>query len=161
MKTDSTWNIFTFRLLYHVLKLSKGVRLPLWLSCKESTCQGRRHGFNLWVRKIPWRRKWHPTPVLLPGKSHGQRSLAGYRPWSHKESDITEQLNLRTSTQDSTWNSFNEFYLKFVVFREHETCQREGMQFLKTKAIICDYFKNANKYHTKHYNYYFVVYGID
>ena len=36
--------------------------------------------FNLWVRKISWRRKWQPTPVLLPGKSHGQRSLVGYSP---------------------------------------------------------------------------------
>ena len=40
----------------------------------------------------PWRRKWQPTPVLLPGKSHRQRSLTGYSPWSHKESDTTEQL---------------------------------------------------------------------
>ena len=39
--------------------------------------------------KIPWRRKWQSTPVLLPGKSHGQRSLAGYSPWGHKESDTT------------------------------------------------------------------------
>jgi len=37
-----------------------------------------RHRFNPCIRKIPWRRKWHPTPVFLPGKSHGQRSLAGY-----------------------------------------------------------------------------------
>ena len=42
--------------------------------------------------KIPWRRKWQPTPVFLPGASHGQRSLAGYSPWGHKESDTTEQL---------------------------------------------------------------------
>ena len=48
---------------------------PLWLSSKESTCQCRRHGFNPWVKKIPWRRKWQPTPVFLPGKYHGQRSL--------------------------------------------------------------------------------------
>ena len=41
----------------------------------------------------PWRRKWQPTPVLLPGKSHGWRSLAGYSPWGHKESDTTEQLH--------------------------------------------------------------------
>ena len=40
----------------------------------------RRRGFDPWVRKIPWRRKWQPTPVFLPGKSHGQRSLAGYSP---------------------------------------------------------------------------------
>jgi len=45
------------------------------------------------VGKIPWRRKWQPTPVLLPGKSHGQRSLLGYSPWGHKESDTTEWLH--------------------------------------------------------------------
>ena len=49
-----------------------------------------RPGFNPWVRKISWRRKWHPTPVFLPGKSHGRRSLVGYSPWGHKESDTTE-----------------------------------------------------------------------
>ena len=52
--------------------------LPWWLSVKEPTCQCRRFRFNPWVRKIPWRRKWQPIPVFLPGKSHGQRSLAGY-----------------------------------------------------------------------------------
>ena len=47
-------------------------------------------GFNPWVGNIPWRRKWQPTPVFLPGESHGQRSLAGYSPWGCKESDMTE-----------------------------------------------------------------------
>ena len=42
--------------------------------------------FDLWVGKIPWRRAWQPTPVFLPGESHGQRSLVGYSPWGHKES---------------------------------------------------------------------------
>ena len=46
--------------------------------------------FDPWVGKIPWRRKWQPIPVLSPGKSHGQRSLVGYSPWSCKESDMTE-----------------------------------------------------------------------
>ena len=50
----------------------------------------KRRRFNPWVKKILWRRKWQPTPVFLPGKSHGQRSLAGYSPWGHKESDTTE-----------------------------------------------------------------------
>ena len=58
--------------------------LPRWLSGKESACQCRRLGFHPWIRKIPWRRKWQPTPVFLPKKSHGQRSLAGYNPWSHR-----------------------------------------------------------------------------
>ena len=50
-----------------------------------------------WVRSLgradPWRRKWQPTPVLLPGKAHGWRSLVGYSPWGHKESDMTERLH--------------------------------------------------------------------
>ena len=46
--------------------------------------------FNTWVGKIPWWRKWLPTPVFLAGESHGQRSLAGYSPWGHKESDMTD-----------------------------------------------------------------------
>ena len=54
------------------------VGLPKWLSGKESTCQCRRRRFNPWVRKIPWRRKWQPTPVFLPGESHGQSSLVDY-----------------------------------------------------------------------------------
>ena len=44
-----------------------------------------------------WRRQWHPTPVLLPGKSHGQRSLVGCSPWGHEESDTTEQLHFHFS----------------------------------------------------------------
>ena len=49
--------------------------------------------FSPWVGKIPWRRKWQPTPVLLPGESHGQRSLVGYSPRDRKESDMTEHLS--------------------------------------------------------------------
>ena len=51
--------------------------LPWWHSGEESTCQCRRLGFSPWVGKISWRRKWQPTAIFLPGKSHGQRSLAG------------------------------------------------------------------------------------
>ena len=43
-----------------------------------------------WAGKIPWRRKWQPTPVFLPGESHGRKSLVGYSPWGCKESDVTE-----------------------------------------------------------------------
>ena len=68
--------------------------LPWWLSGKESHLQCRRPRFNPWVKKIPWRKKWQPTPVLLSGKFHGQRSLAGYSPWDHKELDMTERLTL-------------------------------------------------------------------
>ena len=81
--------------------------LPWWLSSKESTCQCRRHRFDPWVGKIPWRRKWQPTPVFLPGESHGQRSLGGYSPWGHKELDMTEQLTL----------SHLKFYIYLLFFR--------------------------------------------
>ena len=54
-----------------------------WLSDKESACQCRKHGFSPWARKIPWRRKWQPTPVFLPGQAHGQ-SLAVYGAWGLK-----------------------------------------------------------------------------
>ena len=47
-------------------------------------------GFDPWVGKIPWRRVWQPTPVFLPGESHGQRSLVGCSPWCRKESDTTD-----------------------------------------------------------------------
>ena len=56
-------------------------RLAWWLAGKGLACQFRRRGFSPWVRKIPWRKKWQRTPVFLPGKSHGQRSLVGYGPW--------------------------------------------------------------------------------
>ena len=50
------------------------------------------------VGKIPWRRKWQPTPVFLTGKSYGQRSLAGDCPWGHKKSDMTEWLATEVHT---------------------------------------------------------------
>ena len=67
----------------------------LWLLQKHDMegwivfCQGRKCGFDPWVGKIPWRRKWQPAPIFLPGKSHGQRSLVGCSPLSHKELDTT------------------------------------------------------------------------
>ena len=72
---------------------------------KERQCQRMlklphnctRPGFNPWFGKIPWRRKWQTTPVLLPGESHGERSLVGYSPWGLKESDMTEQLHFHFS----------------------------------------------------------------
>ena len=62
-------------------------------SGKEPFCKCRRHkrhGFDPWVRKLPWRRKWQPTPVFLPGEFHGQSSLVGYSPWGCDKLDTTE-----------------------------------------------------------------------
>ena len=66
------------------------------LSSKESACQYRSHqrcGFDPWIRKLPWRRAWQPTPVFLPGESHGKTSLAGQGPKGRIESDMTERLS--------------------------------------------------------------------
>ena len=50
---------------------------------------------NAWIGKAPWSWAWQPTPVFLPGESHGRRSLVGYSPWGHKELDPTEQFSMR------------------------------------------------------------------
>ena len=80
--------------------VGKGCLLsPAWWLRGSSVClQCGRPGFDPWVRKIPWRRKWQPTPVFLPGESRdspppGWRSLVGYSPWGRKELDMTERLN--------------------------------------------------------------------
>ena len=68
---------------------------PKCCSGIESACQCRRHrrqGFDPWVRKITWRRKWQRTPVFLPGKSHGPRRQAGYSPCGRKEFSTTEAI---------------------------------------------------------------------
>ena len=57
---------------------------------KESACNSGDPGFNPWVGKIPWRRKWQLTSVFMPGESHRQTSLVGNSPWGRKESDTTE-----------------------------------------------------------------------
>ena len=70
-----------------------------WLQCK-------RPGFDPWVRKIPWRKRWLNTKVLLPEEFHGLRSLAGYSPQGLQESGTTKQLTLKsdTSTNSQEWS---------------------------------------------------------
>ena len=79
-------------------------------------------GFNPWVGKISWRRKWQPTPVFLPGESHGWRSLIGYSPWGRKASDMTEQLHFLSFTlspmmgnkedEEQTWRHRREHFVE-------------------------------------------------
>ena len=61
---------------------------------KESTCDAGNLGLIPGSGRFPWRKEWQPTPVFLPGEFPGQRSLAGHRPWDHKELVITERLTL-------------------------------------------------------------------
>ena len=105
--------------------------LPRWHRGKESTCQCKRCGFNPWVKKIPWRRKLQPTPVFLPWKSHGQRSLVGYSPWDGTEAHRTYGLNksnvtIREGKTDLiSWNNRN------LICLTHAFC----IQFQKVTKI--------------------------
>ena len=70
--------------------LSLGFRVAQMV---KNCLQCRRPGFDPWFGTIPWRRAWQPTPVFLPGESHGQKSLVGYSPSGHKKTDTTERLS--------------------------------------------------------------------
>ena len=127
------WNLYYYLIwrvsFLNIDKLNLG--LPWWFSGKKSTCQCRRYGFNPWVRKIPWRRKWQPTPVFLPGKSHGQRNLAGYSPQGSQKSQtllsytITTKLSLKCiivtpwSSSELTkrgWTTFSPHFSNYLLF---------------------------------------------
>ena len=103
---QNKWNIrasliycvkFPSQQLHFFKQIPLGSLLPRWFSGKESACQCRRHRrprFNPWVRKIPWRRKWQPTPVFLPGEFHEQRGLVSHSPRDHKTEHAHMHLSL-------------------------------------------------------------------
>ena len=83
--------------------------LPWCSGGKVSAClQCGRPGFDAWIGKIPWRRKWQPTPVPLPGKSNRQSSPVGYSPWGHRELDTTEWI-------PSSWYIFLNTLLWIII----------------------------------------------
>ena len=108
---------------------------PDGTSDKESIWQCRRskrHRFDPWVGKISWSRKWHPTPVFLPGKFHGLRSLAGYSPWACRVSDIikclktiylkpAETQKVFSCLQDHPW-SFPLLHPAISVSYQNQSC---------------------------------------
>ena len=87
--SEATQDGFTFN---WVIKKKKNKKKKQKQTKKKPASEYRRQrcGFNPWVGTIPWRRKWQPTPVFLPGIFHGQRRLAGYCMWGRKELDKTE-----------------------------------------------------------------------
>ena len=84
-------------------------RLVYSMSWLRVCLQCRRHMFDPWIRMIPWRREWQHIPVFHPGELHGQRRLAGYSPWRHKELDMTEQLKKKQLIY------FLEVFIEFVI----------------------------------------------
>ena len=134
---------------------------PRWLSSKEFTCQCRscrRHGFDPWIEKIPWRMKWQSTPVLLPRKSHGQRSLMGYsscknwlmtksQTWlimhaqaDRKKNHISTYLGFFCWSILDLWNSFQTYskviQLYICIYYIHHT-------YFRLFSIV-DYYKILN-----------------
>ena len=100
MRVGSVFSVFSFPIYLEFScvydYLPRICSFPGGASSKEPTCPGRSYKsfrFDSWVRKIPWRRAWQPTPVFLPGEAHGQRSLEGHSPSGHKESDMTEETS--------------------------------------------------------------------
>ena len=86
-----------------------------------------RPRFDPWVGKIPWRRKWQPSPVFLPGKSHGQRSLVGYSPQGCKESDMTEAAE----------HNVINMYLPLLTHRRHKGRYQNRGQNMGHGVLIC------------------------
>ena len=92
----------TFNSLVYDNYINYPGQLPGSVSDKETVCQCRSRRFNPGVGQNPWRRKWQPTPVFLPGKCRGQRSLVAYSPWGLKEPDTTERAGATMGT-DTGW----------------------------------------------------------
>ena len=105
------------------------IGIPYWLRWLRACPQFWRHEFDPWVWKTPWRKKWQPIPVFLPGKSHGWRSLAGYSPQDRKELDTTEWLHFhfslssrhkKNSNNIVTWKKWEHFFLPLPPVRAED-----------------------------------------
>ena len=97
---------------------------------KESTYHAGDR-FQPWVRKTPWRRKWQPTPVFLPGKFPGQGSLVGYSPCGHTGSDRTEQLHTYTMLN-------NDKHTKKTFSRERRQSVSEFSSVQFSRSVVSD-----------------------
>ena len=100
----------------------------------------RRYSSEPWLRKILWRRKWPPTPVFLPGKFHGQRSLEGYSPWGRKESDTTEHTH-----KHWTAKGLREIFLDCLSVRACSASKIQRHQLQKQHDIDGWHFTRLHK----------------
>ena len=102
---STSWLIFTLTLAVFLFFFIVAVLFggfPWWFRWEGIHLQCQRPEFDPCFGKIPWRRAWQPTPVFLPGESHGQRSLAAYSPWGHKELDTSEWLTQHRLPEHTT-----------------------------------------------------------
>ena len=117
--------------IYHFLAAQMVKNLPAM----------RRPRFDPWVGKILWKREWQPTPVFLPGEFHGQRSLVGYSPWSHKEWDTTEQLTCK-HTQYKPGSAQSDWQVSYPHLS------------LTTTRLLLISFKRRGKWGTEMFNHF-------
>ena len=117
-RKEAIWEVLT------LLPTVPASQVAQWQRIRLPVQELQETWFSPWVRKIPWRRKWQPTPVFLPGQFHGQRSLVGYCPWDHKESDRTKATQYITCM----WNLHMTKHMKQKETHRHrkQTCGCQG-----------------------------------
>ena len=116
---------------------------PGGTSGKESACHYRRHkrhSFDPWVGKIPWRRKWQPIPVFLPGASHGLRCQQDYSPWGCKVSDTSEATEHSPSAVISEFGNFDLIFFLHKNSDSVHLVKEEGI----TKYIVKNYERGVS-----------------
>ena len=89
----NTSDMYFFKQILFSIMVYCTSQVAQWLRIRLPMQVLRRPRFDLWIGKIPWKKKWQPIAVFLPGKPHGQRSLVGYSPWGCKELDTTESVH--------------------------------------------------------------------
>ena len=115
-----------------------GVRALIGISLVAQTVKCLPTMWETWVRswvgKILWRRQWHPTPVLLPGESHGRRSLVGYSPWDHKELDTTERLHFTSPQSFNIWIWWRHDLADNKMSQDQNQCQLVSFSHLSSEG---------------------------
>ena len=137
-QSDNILNMLIFLIFLAILKWYNKAVFPSSSVVKsgyKSDCQCRRHEFSPWAGTIPWRRKWQPVPVFLPGKFYGQRSLVGYSPrgsqrvgynWMTKYTGMIEQNDLLM------WHA-----VQFLRIKVHDTCNIFSSILEKNREWLC------------------------
>ena len=113
----------------------------------------KRHQFNPWIRKIPWRRAWQPTPVFLPGESQGQRSLVLYSPWAAKSRTRLKQLSTHAHIQfpHCVLLSYNSTPNTIVLLPACPMIYKETSSFLPMLGDLDYFFVSVSSFHSSFY----------
>ena len=125
-----TWYL-AIRTIFKITLNKNSIRASLEAQMVKNLPGSRRHGFDPWVGKIPWRREWRYTPVFWPGEYHGQKSLVGYSLWGRKESDMTEWLT-------HTYTHKNRIRKKSKTSGSISATKREVFAKLSGKEFACN-----------------------